>query len=335
MLVIGGIVKGTLNDYMDRSIGVGADFILQQSGSSVFYAFSQAALPIKLADKIREEKGIATVVPVLAKFSAADFGLVFGVDLASYNQLSGHLQVVAGRGEMEGDEAIVDELYAKSHNLGVGSTLNILNHKFMLVGICRPGAVVRVFVPLKTLQEMNGSPDKVTIMFIKAADGTNVQQIFEDLRAQFPGYGLLRASETSLLLADTRIPGLREFSFTIVLVSMLLSFMVILLAMYTTIFERTREIGILKSLGASRGFILGIILKESVMISCLGVLFGTGVSEIIRHIIVSSVPTLQIAMSWTEVLRGCALGLAGGTLGALYPAYKAARMDPVQALSYE
>ncbi len=151
----------------------------------------------------------------------------------------------------------------------------------------------------------------------------------------YPGFTLTGTKDASLLLSDTKMPGLKEFRFTVVLVSMLLSFMVILLAMYTTIFERTREIGILKSLGASRNFIVVMILKESAMICCLGVMLGIGISEIIRTAIISAFPTLQVAMTPRDILFGCILGLLGGTLGALYPAYKAARMDPVRALSYE
>jgi putative ABC transport system permease protein len=116
---------------------------------------------------------------------------------------------------------------------------------------------------------------------------------------------------------------------------MLISFMVILLAMYTTIFERTREIGILKSLGASRAFVIGMVMRESVLICILGVLLGTGVSELIRKIITWRFPTLQVQMNLNEIAFACMLGLIAGLLGALYPAYKAARMDPVKALSYE
>jgi putative ABC transport system permease protein len=172
-------------------------------------------------------------------------------------------------------------------------------------------------------------------MFIKAANGSDVQKVFEELKHRYPDLALVRTSDPSLLLADTRMPGLKEFRFTVILVSMLLSFMVILLAMYTTIFERTREIGILKSLGASRTFIITMILRESVIISFLGVLFGVGTSELIRKVIISAFPTLQVAMSFADIMRGCLLGLLGGTLGALYPAFKASRMDPVKALSYE
>ncbi len=335
MLVIGGITQGTLNDYLGRTMGVGADFILQPSGASVFYAFTSAALPVKLAAKLLEVPGVSTVAPVLAKFSPSDFGLVFGIDLASYNQFPGRLRIVSGTASLSGDDVIVDELYAKSHSLKPGMPITILNHRFVISAVCRPGAVVRIFVPLKTLQEMNETPDKVTIMFIKAAAGTDVQKVFGDLKQRYPELAIVRTSDPTLLLADTRMPGLKEFRFTIVLVSMLLSFMVILLAMYTTIFERTREIGILKSMGASRSFIISMILRESVMISSLGVAFGTLTSELIREVIITAYPTLQVAMSFVDILRGCALGMVGGTLGALYPAYKAARMDPVKALSYE
>lgn len=335
MLIIGGIVSGTLNDYLNRTINMGADFMLQQSGASVFYALSGAALPVKLGDKLLEVDGVGAVTPILVKFSTADFGLVFGIDLASYNQFPGRLQIISGRDSLAGDEVIVDELYAKPRQLKPGDTLDILHHRFTVSGICRQGAVVRIFVPLTTLQELNATPDKATLIFIKAAPGANVQEVEARLRNTYPSLDLRSTKDASLLLADTKMPGMKEFQFTVIVVSMLLSFMVILVAMYTAIFERTREIGILKSLGASRTFIIGMILKETVIISSLGVLFGIGISEIARKVITNAFPTLQISMTWTEVLTACALGLLGGALGSLYPAYKASRMDPVKALSYE
>jgi putative ABC transport system permease protein len=336
MLIIGGIVSGTLNDYLGRIVGVGADFMIQQSNASVFFALSPAALPQKLEAKIKEVPGVGAVVPILSNFSSANFNLVFGIELDSYNQLPGRLQIIEGRESLTGDEAIIDELYARNHpELKPGTPLQLLNHTFTVSGICRQNSVVRVFVPLKTLQQLNEAEGKVTLMFVKAASGADLDKLGADLRAAFVGYQFRDAKDINTLLSGTKMPGMKEFQMTVIAVSMLLSFMVILVAMYTTIFERTREIGILKSLGASRQFIVGMILKETVIISGLGVLFGIGISEVARMAITSAFPTLQVSMSLTEVATACALGLLGGALGALYPAYKAARMDPVKALNYE
>jgi putative ABC transport system permease protein len=335
MLVVGGIVSGTLNDYLGRTVAVGADYILQPAGSSVLYAFSDASLNAKLAGTLRQVQGIEAVTPVLSKFSPAHFGLVFGIEMESYNKFPGRLQILSGTASLKGDEAIIDQILAEAKKLKPGMTLNILDHDFTITGICKSGAVVRVFLPLETLQKLLGTSDRVTVLFAKAVPGANTEEVFQNLHKQFPHYSLLRASDPNLLLAETRLPGLKEFRITVIVISMLLSFMVILLAMYTTIFERTREIGILKSLGASRNFIVGMILKESVMICCLGAILGICISEVVRKIVIGMFPTLQVSMTFRDLLGGMILGLIAGTLGALYPAYKAARMDPVRALSYE
>ena len=243
--------------------------------------------------------------------------------------------MVSGKASLKGDEAIIDQILAEAKKLKPGMTMNILDHDFTITGICRSGAVVRVFLPLETLQKLLGTTDRVTVLFAKAAPNAQVETVYQNLRKQFPHYSLLRASDPNLLLAETRLPGLKEFRITVIVVSMLLSFMVILLAMYSTIFERTREIGILKALGASRNFIVGMILKESVMICGLGALTGICISEIIRKVVIVMFPTLQVSMTFRDLVGGLVLGLIAGILGALYPAYKAARMDPVKALSYE
>jgi putative ABC transport system permease protein len=335
LLIVGGIAKGTITDYLGRTVAMGADFIFQAPGSSVLYAFSDAALNEKIAGAIEEVPGVAAVTPVLSKFSAAQFGLVFGIDLESYNKFPGRLEILSGTPSLKGDEVIIDQSYASAKKLSPGMTLNVLDHDYTVTAICRPGAVVRVFVPLETLKKLSGTPDKVTIMFIKAAPDSNLDTVYQRLRTKFEHYSIIRATDPNLLLAETPLPGLREFRLLLIVVSMMLSFMVILLAMYTTIYERTREIGILKSLGASQRFIVGMILKESAMICGLGSILGILVSGIIREVIVSRFPTLQVAMNFDDLVRGLILGLVAGTLGALYPAYKAARMDPVKALSYE
>ncbi len=335
MLVINGIAKGTLEDAVNRTISVGADFILQSSDAGMIWAFGAANLPVKFADKISDIKGVGAVSPILTNPNMADFGVTFGIDLKTYDHFPGTLQIVEGKRSLVGDEVIVDELYAKTHKLKPGMQIQINDHPFTISGICREGAAVRKFVPLETYQKIMGTPDKVSMMFIKASPGTDLNQLEADIKKVFAGYHLTSASDAQRLLEGIKIPMLKQFTTAVIIISMVISFIVILLAMYTTIFERTREIGILKSLGASRLFVVSMVLRESVIICILGVLLGTVVSQAIRHAITSAFPTLQVKMDFSQIVLCCILGIVAGLLGATYPAVKAAKMDPVKALSYE
>jgi putative ABC transport system permease protein len=109
---------------------------------------------------------------------------------------------------------------------------------------------------------------------------------------------------------------------------------VILLAMYTTIIERTREIGILKSMGASKPFIVMAIEKEAVIISALGVLVGFVFSVAGKYGIEAST-RLQIDLLPQWLLIAAFIAVLGGVVGALYPAVRAASLDPVEALGYD
>ena len=222
MLVVGGIVSGTLNDYLGRTVAVGADYILQPAGSSVLYAFSDASLNSKLADTLQQVPGIEAVTPVLSKFSAAHFGLVFGIDMDSYNKFPGRLQMVSGRASLKGDEAIVDQILAEAKKLKPGMTLNILDHDFTITGICRSGAVVRVFLPLETLQKLLGTTDRVTVLFAKAAPnataGRCVSKPAQTVPALLspPGFGSEPASGGNATAGIEGIPDYGDSDFHVV-----------------------------------------------------------------------------------------------------------------------
>ncbi len=210
MLIIGGMMSGTLNDYLNRTMSVGADFILQPSDASIFYAMTGATLPVKLAPRIKEVPGVGLVTPVLAMFDTRNFNLVFGIDPPTYNQFPGHLQMIAGRNSLENDEIIVDELYARPRHLQPGSEFMFKQHKFTVSGICRAGAAVRVFASLKTLQELNGTPDVVTFMFIKASPGTDVNRVETALRDTLSPYGYGLDEHKGRIIAARRYQDARN-----------------------------------------------------------------------------------------------------------------------------
>jgi putative ABC transport system permease protein len=121
----------------------------------------------------------------------------------------------------------------------------------------------------------------------------------------------------------------------VTVISIVISFLVILLAMYTAIIERTKEIGILKSLGATKAYIVKLIMQESLVLCVLGVFVGFGLSFLVKYLMHVYMPmtTVELRASW--MLYAALLGFVGGTLGSLYPAFRAARQDPIKALMYE
>ncbi len=130
-------------------------------------------------------------------------------------------------------------------------------------------------------------------------------------------------------------PVIKEFLSAMVFISVIISFLIILLAMYSTITERTREIGILKSMGASRTYIIRLILNESLLICLAGVGLGFVLTSVVLQLVVSAFPTVPVTITLFWRITAPVMAVIGGSLGALYPAIKAARMDPVKALGYE
>jgi putative ABC transport system permease protein len=118
-------------------------------------------------------------------------------------------------------------------------------------------------------------------------------------------------------------------------IAVVIGFLVIFLSMYTTVIERTREIGVLKSLGASKGYIVRVILSETTLLCLTGAVFGIGLSFLLKSAFTHAFPALTIQITTDWVLRASAIAILGGLLGACYPAWIASRKDPVEALAYE
>jgi putative ABC transport system permease protein len=118
-------------------------------------------------------------------------------------------------------------------------------------------------------------------------------------------------------------------------ISVIIGFLVIFQSMYTAVMERTREIGILKSLGASKLYIVRVILRETLLLAIAGVIVGIVISLIAGAAIHHSDPTRPVQFTAGWMLRATAVAIIGALLGALYPAYKAAEKDPIDALAYE
>ena len=334
LLVSLGLSYGQLMGFSQRTKGIGGDFILQPSDASIFFALNSGTLPVRIKRVIEKVEGVEAVTPILAKFLGDKFHLVFGIDPESFGGVNRDLSFVTGERFSDPREVMIDTIYANSRQLNVGDSLQLLGHQFTVAGVFRQGTGARVLLPLNTLQELNGTPDKATMFFIRAREESSLEQVYDSLRERFKNYKIIKAAELQAMIMDNT-PVFKQFVTAMVFISVTISFLIILLAMYSTITERTREIGILKSLGASRSYIITLILNESLLICAAGVVVGFLLTFVAIQLIVSAFPSVPVTITPFWRIASAIMALVGGTLGALYPAVKAAQMDPVRALGYE
>lgn len=338
VLLVVGLTSGMLNDQATRVEGVGADVLVQPPNSSYFLAMATAPMPIKIGDLIAEKvPHVLNMAPVLLIFTSnRGLNLIYGIDIDSFDKVSGGFVYHSG-GPFNGPyDILVDDWYAKANSVKVGDTLNLLNHDFHVAGVVEHGKGARLFIPLATAQDLSGTPDKASIFFIKCTDPGYTESVLSGIHSLLPKYQVLSIREYMSLMTSNNLPPLRAFITAMITVAVTIGFLVIFLSMYTTITERTREIGILKSLGADKTYIIDLILREAIVICIIGTLVGFGATELGREALVSTFPTINIdypGIHWA--IWAALLALGGSVIGAFYPALRAASLDPVDALSYE
>jgi putative ABC transport system permease protein len=137
------------------------------------------------------------------------------------------------------------------------------------------------------------------------------------------------------MMTPSHLPGFRPFIGVVIGVSLVIGFLVIFQSMYTAVMERTREIGILKSMGASKFYVVSLVLRETVLLALAGIVVGIVVSMLARIGIQQRWPLVHIDGSTEWMIRATLVAIVGATVGAIYPAYKAAQKDPIDALAYE
>jgi putative ABC transport system permease protein len=335
VIIVVGLTSGLLAESAKRIEGVGADIMVQPPSASVFMAFSGAPMPIAIAGKLEQLEYVQAVAPVLLQFNSTGLEIVYGIEQNSFKAVTGGFVFHEGHDLEQPNDIIVDDVYSKSKHIKLGQTVRILDHEFHVVGIVEHGKGARLFVFMSTLQDMAGARDKASVFFIKCDRTDHTVAVMDEIRQLLPRYEIRPLKDFISLMTSSNLPGLGAFINVMIGIAVVIGFLVIFLSMYTTIIERTREIGVLKALGASKPYIVQIILSETTLLCLAGVVGGIGLSFAMRSIFIERFPTLTILITAPWILRAGLIAVVGGLLGAAYPAWLASRKDPVEALAYE
>jgi len=331
-----GLAHGVLRERGRRESNIGAEIMIRASGSIGLGSSSPFKLPAAHATDIAAIPGVRAATPIGQTLDSTDSGfgsrLIDGIDYDQYANLTG-VTIREGRKLVSGDEAIVDPEWKDRRHAKIGDTVVLFKRPFKIVGVYEPPGGGRVKIPLSTLQEQEGADGRATAILVACADPGKQDEVARRILEKYPDDQLIFTRDLPELYASG-VPALNIFIKVVVGVAASISMLVILLAMYTTVTERTRQIGILKSLGMSKSSIAWVIEQEAIVVSFLGVAVGILLTLAARFAVmrVTSL-TIDIEPRWLFIALG--VGLLGGTIGALYPALRAARQDAVDALSYE
>jgi putative ABC transport system permease protein len=336
VMLFTGLARGMSNDLQRRASNLRAEIIFTRPGSMQLTA-STANLSTKYVENLKQIDGVAEALPVIRHVFQGNRGFGFeqveGVDWEPFARMN-ELQLVEGKPPQANDEVVIDVTKARNGKLGVGSTLPLFgNQPYRIVGIYSPESGARVKTSLAAMQEALEAPGRCTYILVKVRNPEEQVEVARRIDQQLPGNKIqfTRDLFTSL---EKNIPYLGIFLRVLVGLAAVVSALVVMLAMYTTITERTREIGILKALGAPRRYIVLIIESEAILISVVGLVVGFAASFAAGYLI-NQIYGLFFEFSWGWALTAASIGILGGALGALYPALRASNLDAVSALAYE
>ncbi len=337
ILTLIGLSRGMLQDSAQRARGTRADIFLKPDTGGTL-SFSSGQISQKFVDFVARQPHVQEAVGVLS-VPVETITTVNGVDIPKFEKISEGFRFIHGGTPQQPDDLIVDEYYARQHKLHLGDAVTLLNHKWRVCGVIEGGMLGRLIVQLNRLQELTGNadPPRITEILVKLDNPALTNQVVVSFNRLLKGnLKALSTDDVVSQLSLSSLPQLRAFIAVITVLAVVVGFLVVFLSMYTAVVERTREIGILKALGAKPKTIVDILVREAVFLALAGCVIGIVLSFGTKALIMTLMPaSMQVvnAPDWWPYAAAIAIG--GALLGAVYPGLKAARQDTIEALAYD
>jgi putative ABC transport system permease protein len=335
VLTLIGLSRGLLEDAANRAKGTGADIFLKP-GKQGQFTLSTGQVNQKFVRLVASQPNVQQALGVLMQ-NVELLTAINGVDVAAFAHMNGGFHYLEGGPPQGPDDLLVDEYYARQNHLHVGRDVTIVKHRWHLVGIIEGGMLARLIVPLTTLQFLTGNGGNVSQILVKLKDPSQMQQSVQELnKASQDNLQAIPIQDLISQFSIDNVGPLKIFIKVVTSMTVMVGVMVVFLAMYTAVVERTREIGILKALGAKPWTIMDLLLREAVLLGLLGWIIGIGLAFLAKLAIMNTIPaslTVIDVPDWWP--RAALIALSGAILGVIYPGLRAARQDAIEALSYE
>ena len=317
----------------------GSDFMIVESNISDMLFSSVDDTRV---DDIMNTTGVQDAVGVLIGVYPMEDNPYFVVMGIKGNKLSlGGITMMEGQGFSENkDEIILGRAASSKLNKTVGDTLEISNREFKITGIYESGDFQQdggAFMPLDELQEIENKEDKVTMIFAKLDKNADLEEVTGRIDDTYPKELMTIKSLEDFGKVDSGIQMVDTASWAISLLAIVIGGIGVINTMIMSVYERTREIGVLKAVGWKNRRILGMILGESIVITLLAGVVGIVMGLVAIHLllVMGMDGFIQPVYKMDTFTKALGIALFVGLIGGFYPAYRASRLPPTEALRYE
>jgi ABC-type antimicrobial peptide transport system permease subunit len=338
IMSLDGVINGMKDMMANMSLGSDAQIIVRQADiadTSLSAIDARDVARIAAMPEVKSASGI--VFTAVMTDNGAGFMVILGYAPNEYAIQD--FNVVEGEAINGNHQIMLGRMIADSMDAEVGDSIELNGMRFRVKGIYESGVGWEDsggIISLRDAQNFVGRPRKVTMLSVALKDPNQAQAVVEKINTNLPGAYAALSGEFADQMPDMK--SMDGMMGGISLMAILVGGLGVMNTMLMSVIERMREIGVLRALGWRRRQVLEMILKESLLLSMLGAMGGVMVAFILKYIIMN-IPgmsgLISVSFTVTAFLRAILVALLLGLFGGLYPAYRATKMQPVEALRYE
>jgi len=348
VVALGALAEGFIQGYAAMGGGSGADLLVMQDDALdiMFSAVDQS-----VGESLAGLSGVEHMTEMIYTFAATDgapYFIVYGYDPDGF--AIDHFKIVQGQplsddqanrrpGQPSGRPLILGKAAADDLDKAIGDTFRLYETVYRIVGIFETGQPFEdgaAVVLIEDAQEIGGKPRQVNAFLLKAREDTDIERLQERIEQRFKD--VTATTSQDFEQKQDWMQYVRVFTWVVSMVAVLIGGVSVMNTMLMSVFERTREFGVLRAVGWKPLQVLAMVLGESLILSLLGGILGTllGMGAVRA---VESVPTISSLLPGTFppllLAQGIGIALGLGLVGGALPAWRASRLLPAEAMRAE